>query len=286
LAQSIISVGWRELGDFSGYSESELKAAIERAYSNDTAGKKTRTFNMLWDFYHNIQPGDIVIARKGRKKIAAVGTVIKPAYYSHAKNIEASGPDDFYSNHLDVQWHSAPRDKEFNRIVFGMQTIYEISESQYRELVEEPINGEIEQDIENRTEFVLEKYLEDFIVSNFTTIFRGELVLYEDPEENTIGQQYATEVGKIDILAQEPSTGSFVVIELKKGLESDKVIGQTLRYMGWVCENLCRDSQTVKGIIICKDSDSKLEYALKMINNVKVKYYRIDFNLRDTPFSA
>ena len=40
-----------------------------------------------------------------------------------------------------------------------------------------------------------------------------------------------TEVGTIDILADEPDTNSLVVIELKKGRESDKVVGQTLRYI-------------------------------------------------------
>lgn len=142
-----------------------------------------------------------------------------------------------------------------------------------------------EPDVEDKTEFVLEKYLEEFIVTKFATIFRGKLVIYRDPEENVIGQQYTTDVGIIDILAYEPSTNSFVVIEQKKGRESDKVIGQTLRYMGWVSENLCKNGQMVKGIIICKNTDSRLSYALKMVNNVALKYYRIDFKLDDTPLS-
>ncbi len=71
-------------------------------------------------------------------------------------------------------------------------------------------------DVEDVTEFVLEKYLEDFIVSNFATIFQGKLVLYRDPEENVVGQQYTTDVGIIDILAIEPSTNNLIVIELKK----------------------------------------------------------------------
>jgi len=156
-----------------------------------------------------------------------------------------------------------------------MQTIYEISAPQYQELVgEQLVNvSEPEEDTENKTEFVLEKYLEDFIVSNFTAIFRNEIVLYQDPEENVIGQQYATDVGTIDILAQEPNTGNFIVIELKKGRESDKVVGQTLRYMGWVQENLCKDGKMVKGMIICKDIDSRMAYALKMTSNVIVKLY-------------
>ncbi|MCK6630331.1 MAG: PDDEXK nuclease domain-containing protein [Anaerolineae bacterium] len=289
LKNSLISIGWNELEDISGYSAEELKAAIERIYPNDSPATKTRNFNMLWDFYHNIQAGDIIIARKGRKRIAAVGTVTKTAYYSHAKNIEASGANNYYSNHIDVHWHDAPRDKVFDRIIFGMQTVYEIEESLFKSLVGRTDGaGEVvEEGIENQTEFILEKYLEDFIVTNFDQIFKGQLVLYIDPEENTVGKQYATDVGIIDILAQEPSTNSFVIIELKKGRESDRVIGQILRYMGWVSENLCKNGQTVKGIIICRDADVRLSYALKPVsNNITVKYYRVDFKLSDTPFKA
>ncbi|NIT56038.1 MAG: hypothetical protein GWN00_07305, partial [Aliifodinibius sp.] len=210
LDNGLISIGWRELGDISEYNEEELRAAIERTYPNGSAGNKTKIFNMLWDFYHSIQEGDIVIARRGRKKIAAIGMVTRTAYYSHAKNAEASGVDNSYSNHIDVRWCDAPRDKVFDRIVFGMQTLYEIGESQYKTLVDETEGEEVEEDIENQTEFVLERYLEDFIVTNFDNIFKGQLTLYVDPEENVIGQQYATDVGIIDVLAQELSTNSFV----------------------------------------------------------------------------
>jgi len=284
LANEVISIGWKELGDFSSLSESELRAAMQQSYSH------THSFNMLWNFYHSIQAGDIVIARKGLKKIAGVGTVTKPAYYSQDQNVQASGSDHAHSNYLGVRWHDTPRDKEFDHIVFHRQTVWEITESKYQELMDETsesLTVSVESDVENAVEFVLEKYLEEFIVSNFATIFRGELVLYQDPEEGVIGQQYITnDAGKIDILAQEPRTNSLVVIELKKGRESDKVIGQTLRYMGWVSENLCHSGQAVKGIIICKDSDSRLSYALRMVSNITVKYYRIDFKLSDTPVSA
>ncbi len=283
LTNEVISIGWKELGDFSSLSESELKAAVQQTYGH------TSVLNMLWDFYHSTHVGDIVIARRGRKTIAGVGTVTRPAYYSHAKNIEASGPEHAFSNHLSVRWHDTPRDKEFDRIVFGMRTVTEISETKYRELVGEPLEDmtlAVDPDVEDETEFVLEKYLEDFIVSNFAAIFRGELVLYQDPEENVLGQQYTTDVGIIDILAREPTTNSLVVIELKKGRESDKVIGQTLRYMGWVSENLCQNGQAVKGIIICKDSDSRLSYALRMVENITIKYYSVDFKLSNMAFDV
>ena len=58
--------------------------------------------------------------------------------------------------------------------------------------------------------------LEDLIVANFDRIFRGKFRLFRDHEGN-IAQQYTTGIGAIDILAEEPKTNSFVVIELTKG---------------------------------------------------------------------
>ena len=148
--------------------------------------------------------------------------------------------------------------------------------------IEEDIREQIQEDsILEEQEFVLEKYLEDFIVTNFNIIFNDQdIELYVDEEKNS-GQQYSTAIGRIDILAQEQSTNSFIVIELKKGKESDVVVGQMLRYMGWVKENLCKKNEKVKGLIICKDIDDKLCYALKMIPDITVKRYKISFELSE-----
>jgi len=270
-----------KLGDISSLDETALLSAIERTYPNSP---RRQLFNMLWNFYHSIKPGDIIIARRGTKKIASVGTVTRKAYYEQAKN--DVGQENPYSNHIDVKWHESPRDKGFANPVFGMQTLYEITEEKFRSLVEAeaPPDGKglpPEEGVQDQAEFVLEKYLEDFIVSNFDVIFQGKLTLYTDPQQDLTGQQFATDVGVIDILAQERATNSFMVIELKKGRGSDKVVGQILKYMGWVAENLCDEGQSVKGIIICKEQDSKLSYALKMTPNIAVKYYRVNFQLSD-----
>lgn len=132
------------------------------------------------------------------------------------------------------------------------------------------------------TEFVMEKYLEEFIEGNFDKIdFGAKLELYQD-EENS-GRQYPTSIGNIDLLAVDKNKKEFVVIELKKGRSSDVVVGQILRYMGWVKENLAVDDYKeykVRGIIISKEKDSRLEYALKMIQKVDAFLYSVSFDLR------
>lgn len=139
------------------------------------------------------------------------------------------------------------------------------------------ISGEREQ-----MEFVMEKYLEEFIESNFNKIdFGVKLELYQD-EENS-GRQYSTPIGNIDLLAVDRKKKEFVVIELKKGRSSDYVVGQVLRYMGWIKEKLALGDYakySVRGIIISKEKDDKLEYSLKMIEKVSIFLYTVSFNLK------
>jgi restriction system protein len=167
-----------------------------------------------------------------------------------------------------------------------MRTLAELSEEQFLNFRDgsgiQPVPSDAPETIEDPGAFVLEKYLEDFIVSNFDTIFKRELTIYEDAEGND-GQQYATDIGPIDILAVEPKSKSFVVIELKKGRPSDQVLGQVLRYMGWVKKNLCTSGQAVKGLVVCRDPDPKLSYALEVTNNIDVRYYSVSFALRVAP---
>jgi restriction system protein len=281
LASSVISIGWGQLGDVSNLGREQLADAVAAAYPDKPASTKSLYANMLWAFYNEIAPGDVVIARRGRKALAAVGKVVQPAVYNPGKNPSISHP-----HFLPVDWQGQPRDKIFPNLVFPMHTLTEISEVQYRNLVEATgratVGPEPGEAIEDPNEFVLEKYLEDFIVSNFDTIFKGRLKIYEGAEGED-GQQYGTEIGSIDILAVESSSNSLVVIELKKGRPSDQVVGQILRYMGWVKKNLCADGQNVKGLVICRDPDPKLFYALEMTSNIDIRYYSVSFKLKETP---
>lgn len=60
----------------------------------------------------------------------------------------------------------------------------------------------------------------------------------------------------------------------------DKVLG----YSSIQCreaQHLCKDDQEVKGMIICKEADEKLLYALKIVNDINLKHYSVDFKLFD-----
>jgi restriction system protein len=283
VANNLISIGWSQLGDVSKMSQESLREAVAATFPLKPPATQSLYANMIWAFYHEIAPGDFVIARRGRKTLAGVGTVIQPAVYAPGKS-----PVHGHPHFLEVAWRNEPRNKTFSSVVFPMQTVAALSDAEYRQFVEGSNAASVlpapSEALEDPNEFVLEKYLEDFIVSNFEAIFKGKMKVFADAEgEENEGQQYQTDVGKIDILATEPSSKSFVVIELKKGQPSDKVVGQVLRYMGWVKKNLCKDGQGVKGLVICSDPDPKLTYALAMTSNIDVRYYSVSFKLKETP---
>jgi restriction system protein len=264
-------------------SREELAAAIDAHYPDKPPTTRALYANMIWNFYHEISQGDFVIARRGLKTLVAVGEVVRTAFYAPGKS-----PVNEHPNYMEIAWSLPPRNKTYPTLVFQRRTVVELPEQKYSMLLEGNAPAaeapEPTEDVEDKNEFVLEKYLEDFIISNFDAIFRGKLKIYEDTEEGE-GQQYDTnEIGRIDILTLEPAANSFVVIELKKGQSSDRVIGQTLRYMGWVKKNLCTNGQAVRGLVICRNHSAKPSYALEMTKDIDVRYYNVSFKLMETPW--
>lgn len=134
LRNGVISIGWGIGRDASRYNEKQLEAEIKRTHPSESPNSIARIFGMVWKFYNEIKPGDIVIARRGRKVIAAVGTVTKAAYYHRKKSLKVQAEYQF-TNFIDVCWHDTPKGKEFEQMVFGMQTLHEIPEAKYKELV-------------------------------------------------------------------------------------------------------------------------------------------------------
>jgi hypothetical protein len=280
LKNGTIAVGWDEMGDVSGMSKAELAQKYRQVYGESR--NLTRDCNTLWRFYHEIAPGDVIVARRGTKRVVGIGSVAAPAFHDEQKGKERVGHLAdlyYYPNFITVNWEA--KQIEFDHIVFSRYTMYEIPEEGYRELTGAPPPDE------SQVEFVLEKYLEDFIVTNFNAIFPGQLELCVDGQQYQMVGDDLRELGRIDILAREPATGCYVVIELKKGRESDVVVGQTLRYMGWVQENLCQEGEGVKGLIVCKDQDERLRYALKALpGSINVKFYTVSFQVSDHPAPA
>jgi len=285
LLNSTISMGWNDLGDVSKMSREELFNTIAATYPEKPNPTVGLIANMHWNFFHEIMPGDIILARRGRMTLSGIGIVSSPGQYDPERKHLTTIPEHTHDNWMGVKWKESPRDIKFRTQIFPMFTLSKYSEEKYSSLISaipSEIDGSDDDALESPSVIVLEKYLEEFLVKNFDMIFKGSIRLFEDSGAY-IGQQYQTGIGIIDILAVDSKTNDFVVIELKKGQTSDKVVGQTLRYMGWVKKTLCSPNQSVRGIIICESKDEKIGYAIDMTSNISIRYYKISLQLSDTP---
>ncbi|MGC9156428.1 MAG: endonuclease NucS domain-containing protein, partial [Ferrimicrobium sp.] len=150
------------------------------------------------------------------------------------------------------------------------------------ELISAPPLVASDPDIEDPVSFALEKHLEDFLVRNWNqTILGKEYAIFQEDGE-LVGQQYLTDAGPIDILAVSKDNRRLLVLELKRGRASDVVVGQILRYMGYLQSEVATDGQVVEGVIIALEDDKKLRWALQLVPNVRFLRYRLNFELRES----
>lgn len=126
--------------------------------------------------------------------------------------------------------------------------------------------------------FQQENQLRDFIAHNLATIdFQGRrLRLYRDVQGS--GVEYPTAVGPIDILAVD-SAETLVVFELKRARTSDHVIGQLTRYMGALRERF-GSNRAIHGVIVAREISRNLHYQVKVIPNISLLEYEIQFKLK------
>lgn len=283
---SQISIGWSKLGDVSTLTKEQLSARIDAEFSASPKSTRSLFVNMIWSFYHDIDVGDVIIARRGLKTLSAIGVVTERARF-----LPKSNPYQEHNHFIRVEWRDAPANITYDDIVFNMPTVMEIDRDRAAFFgAFEDQKSKLDAVDSQQTQFaghhgndeIVEKYLEDLIITNFDRVFQGRYSIYT--EEGIEGQQYITDIGIIDILAVDNQSGDYLVMELKKGKSSDVVVGQILRYMGWVKSNLCKDNQNVAGLIICREPDKKLEYAIQMTTGIAVKYYKTSIQLLDSPY--
>ena len=132
--------------------------------------------------------------------------------------------------------------------------------------------------VEDPSSFALEAHLEAFLIANWSHTELGkEYDIYE--EDGVKANQYQTDTGPLDILAISKDKKTLLVIELKRGRASDAVVGQLLRYMSFVQEELAEVGPSVYGAIIAHEDDQRIRRALKMTTNIGFYRYQVSFKL-------
>ena len=125
--------------------------------------------------------------------------------------------------------------------------------------------------------FAYERDLQSYLAKNLSLLEQG-LKLYQDDDEQYDGIEFPAGNRYIDILAVGLD-GAFVVIELKVSRGHDRTVGQLLRYMAWVRDNLSNGAQ-VRGMIVANEVSEDLKLASSFVPGIQLVEYEISFSLR------
>lgn len=172
----------------------------------------------------------------------------------------------------EVEWYAPER-----------HGLWEIAELEDGTLVAREVQVE-SNEVDNKAEiidrsFAAEAHLRDFLVKNLGTIEEG-LQLYVD-ESGTVGVEYKTDMGRIDILAVDKN-GWLLVVELKVERGPDEVCGQIMRYVGWVKRHIAA-GKPVRGLIVARHISDRIRYALADVPDITTREYQLNITLRDVP---
>jgi Endonuclease NucS C-terminal domain len=236
----------------------------------------------LWTVSKGIKKGDVVLCLDGAGSYR-VAEVLGDYYYAGGQIL----PHRRKVSWLDATIARSAMSEALQNSTGSIGTVSEISD--YHDEIERLLGDASatshppivsgDPDIEDPVAFAMEKHLEAFLVVNWNqTILSKDFTIYEEDGE-PVGQQYATDAGPIDILAISKDKKRLLVVELKRGRVSDVVVGQVLRYMGFVKEQIAENDQSVEGVIIAHEDDQKLRWALLSVPSISFYRYQIGFKL-------
>lgn len=235
---------------------------------------------MLWTITKGLKKGDIVLCPDGAG-IYWVGEISGDYYYA---------PQQHLQHRRNVHWlptriARAAMSEPLRNSTGSIGTVCNISS--YQQEIERFLDEgsavvtiEVsEPAVEDPVAFAMEKHLEAFLVANWNqTELSKDFEIYQE-NGDLIGQQYATDAGPIDILAISKDKKRLLIVELKRGRASDVVVGQILRYMGYVKEQIAEEFQSVEGVIIALEDDKKLRWALAAVLAISFYRYQVSFKL-------
>lgn len=233
----------------------------------------------LWTVAKGIKNGDIILSPDGTGQYR-VGEVTGDYYFVPGTSMMHRRP---------VHWLEVAiaRDAMSDALQKSTGSIGTVSEITKYEAEIQKLTGGLaapkifsrDPEIDNASAFAMEKHLEDFLVHNWHATELGKEYDVYVEEGEVVGQQYQTDTGPIDILAVSKDETRLLVVELKKGRASDVVVGQTLRYMGYVQEELADNGQKVVGVIIALDDDQRIRRALAVVPAIQFYRYQVSFKL-------
>ncbi len=128
LANDHICVGWGEVGNLKDYSsEAELRDAVNRyQYDGKAPGRASSTAWQLWTLRH-LQPGDKVIANRGKSVVLRVGTVT-----GNGREPYRYDADHRYEHIVPVDWGASTEPKKIRSQKEWSDTVVDVPAELYK----------------------------------------------------------------------------------------------------------------------------------------------------------
>jgi restriction system protein len=281
IAGGFIGAGWLSETDLSNELSGDWRSFNEKFRSiyleqrpDSTKIAAGLACGMLFTICKGINTGDIVLSPDG-KGFYFIGEVTGDYTFHPSLNLP---------HRRSVRWfdQKIARQDMTDSLQHSAGSIGTVSDvSKYAEELERLLVGKISHnpDEEDAGSFAMEKHLEDFLVQNWNQTELGQKYDIYQEDGEMVGQQYPSDTGPMDILAISKDKKELLVVELKRGRVGDAVVGQVLRYMGFVKDELAEPDQTVKGIVIALEDDIRIRRALSVLQNIDFYLYKISFKL-------
>lgn len=107
------------------------------------------------------------------------------------------------------------------------------------------------------------------------------LRIHGDAQGKTLGVDFSTDVGEIDLLARDSSGGYVVVMIAERGQGEDS-IPEVLQRIGWVRKHLATGNEKVRGVLLLDQPPESLSYAAAAVaDTITFKTYRMTLCFED-----
>src|SRR5919106_589174 len=137
--QGVIAIGWHEVGDVSHLSRADLESRLDEAFP-----KRPGAARSLSLFYHEIELGHVVVARRGVKTVMGLGIVNGKPYYDESAGRRRSSARNFKPNFIPVEW-IITREVKLPNVIFTQQTVSRVRK--HLEIIEGLMRSESSNDL-------------------------------------------------------------------------------------------------------------------------------------------
>ena len=264
------------------------------------------SFQKAMRYFRAMKKGDRIIAFLKDRRLGGIGTITKPYdEMTFDPQLHPGTKDPDFGRVIHVAWEDedVPPPNEASRMqpdefhgFAWVAAVNPLKEDAFDRLAKimrdrkrwEPI-AELAEERETEDKIaeepVEEEWLSPLREAALRKILARNLALLEPGLKPFDAKEGAEEIpvgaaGRIDLLCKD-ANGNLVVVELKRDTSSDRVVGQLLRYMGYVKENKLPKGKVVRGMIVAHEHDEHLRLALQAIPNVEMKLYEVSVSIRN-----